>query len=224
MRRCLKFLNFVLPGAGFVAFLATSQQPLEAVDFNRVIQILKQRPIDSKCERTLARLETRIERDWWKKAPHFVDAADLREAHQRGEIEPLRAIKGVRYSSNMIIRFGRPEAFDTLDRLAQDFRSELARQRLDPLKVDLIVTSLIRTLDYQQHLIRLGRPAAIKSSHTQGLAIDISYSWLAQNEPRYAYALRSVLRRWASQGLINVVQERQQGVWHIGLSPKLFNP
>ena len=197
------------------------QGPLLAVDFEKIIQTLKARPISGKCERTLARLQTRIERGWWKGVAHFPDQASIESALATGQLEPLRKIEGVRYSAKMAIQYARPKAFEALDLIAQNFRKTLDMKGLDPRKVDLIVTSMVRTLEYQRSLIAQEFPASSSSSHTQGFAFDISYSWLEEKEPDYAKALEEVLEDLRSRGLVNIVKERQQGVWHIGLSPLL---
>ncbi|MBM3309538.1 MAG: hypothetical protein FJY77_04720 [Candidatus Altiarchaeales archaeon] len=96
---------------------------------------------------------------------------------------------------------------------------------LDPKGVRLRITSLARTTEYQQKLIREGYPAAEKSSHTKGEALDIYFEWLAENKPDHARALADVLGRMKAEERINVVMEhmniggKPHRVLHIARNP-----
>ncbi|WGK68399.1 DUF5715 family protein [Candidatus Haliotispira prima] len=69
-----------------------------------------------------------------------------------------------------------------------------------------LVTSILRTVEHQNHLKKIGYPAVDNSSHCCGYAADIELRWLLNNKPDVAEILLSILHLYYEKRIINFVQ------------------
>lgn len=172
------------------------------------------------AERDHAVRSSEVERIWWAPRRVYLTDLDIAQDVALGQLVILsRMNNGYRISSNVKNSVATPEMRLFLADLVRQWRVQLIRSDLDPLRHDLIVASLIRTQTHQNELIAQGAPAADVSSHSKGVAVDIGKIWFERNDRGYADALYSVLQSMADKGQINLIAEDLAGVWHIALSP-----
>jgi hypothetical protein len=171
----------------------------------------------------LERLETRIraqkERRWWKGRPILATQADLERAIAEGRVSPMRDLPGLGMSTNNKMPYTTPVLELAQQDILSAFNENLIRRGINPDK-KLVITSIIRTKEYQIGLIAEKYPAATRSSHTLGVAFDISTQWFEEKAPEYARVLHGTLfQNFRKAGKANVIREELQKVWHIGISP-----
>jgi hypothetical protein len=98
-----------------------------------------------------------------------------------------------------------------------DFLTEIARAHHSQFHKPLIVSSAVRTVEYQTHLMRINGNAAdaegdIVSPHLTGATIDIAKSGLSRRELQW---MRSELIAYQNAGVIDVEEEFHQRCFHI---------
>jgi hypothetical protein len=179
-----------------------------------------------------------IDLAWWTDVPDLVDAAaidastelvDLVEARARGEVRfgfgvasdalsrrvrdyavqrllPEREPRG----PGLPFAAARPEMVALLN----DITDAVARRAPDGTPA-IWVTSIVRSVEHQRHLRRLGFTALLPSVHCRGWAADVEIAWF----DRFGAAdvLRDVLIDFQQQGQLNVIDEGR--AWHLCLSP-----
>ena len=99
-----------------------------------------------------------------------------------------------------LLSFVRPEARDVVHEVARRYHERF--QRLLP------VTSLVRTQRYQRRLTRVN-PNASKleqAPHTTGMAFDISYKYMANDEQNF---VMEVLAEFEREGRVEALRERR---------------
>ncbi|HYK27873.1 MAG TPA: DUF5715 family protein, partial [Streptosporangiaceae bacterium] len=79
----------------------------------------------------------------------------------------------------------------------------------------LWVTSLVRSVEHQLHLQRLGYAALLPSAHCVGYAADIEMTWFRRFQADQI--LQNLLLERQGAGDINVIDEGQ--AWHVCLHP-----
>jgi hypothetical protein len=99
------------------------------------------------------------------------------------------------------------------------FLATLARAHYAHFHTPLQVNSAVRTVEFQQHLIRINGNAApaegdIASPHLTGQAIDIAKHGLSRTEIAW---LRGYLLPLVQEGKIDVEEEFQQACFHISV-------
>src|SRR5688572_10485597 len=99
-----------------------------------------------------------------------------------------------------LLSFVRPEARDVVLEVAQRYHERFGRL--------LPVTSLVRTQRYQRRLSRVNPNAALidQAPHTTGMAFDISYKYLANDEQNF---VMEVLADFEREGRIEALRERR---------------
>jgi hypothetical protein len=102
------------------------------------------------------------------------------------------------------------------------FLDTLARQHYARFQTPLQLTSAVRTVDFQQHLIHINGNAApaqgdTASPHLTGQAIDIGKKGLTMAEIAW---MRGYLLPLVQQGKIDVEEEFQQSCFHISVYKK----
>jgi hypothetical protein len=99
-----------------------------------------------------------------------------------------------------LLSFVRPEARDVVLEVAQRYH-----ERFDRL---LPVTSLVRTQRYQRRLSRVNPNAALidQAPHTTGMAFDISYKYMGNDEQNLVMEVLAELER---EGRIEALRERR---------------
>jgi hypothetical protein len=98
-----------------------------------------------------------------------------------------------------------------------DFLSDLSRAHEAQFHKPLIVSSAVRTVEYQKHLMRVNHNAAeaegdIVSPHLTGATIDIAKSGLSRKEMQW---MRDHLFAYQTAGVIDVEEEFRQRCFHI---------
>jgi hypothetical protein len=98
-----------------------------------------------------------------------------------------------------------------------DFLTELARAHHTQFHTPLMVSSAVRTVEYQMRLMRINGNAAdaegdIVSPHLTGATIDIAKSGLSRRELQW---MRSELVAYQNAGVIDVEEEFHQRCFHI---------
>jgi hypothetical protein len=78
------------------------------------------------------------------------------------------------------------------------------------------VNSIVRSVDHQRKLRRLGFSALLPSAHCRGWAADIELNWFERFGA--AEALREVLLGQLDAGVLNVIDEGR--AWHVCLAPE----
>ncbi|TVQ80683.1 MAG: hypothetical protein EA369_01650 [Bradymonadales bacterium] len=178
--------------------------------------------LQRRLERILARLRVRPEQRWREGREFYETDADVRAALENGELIETTERPGVGISGNMTYKVSTPILDRVMDKIAEDFIQALETEGLDTQNTKIVVSSIVRPHDYQQLLAGEGRPSASRSSHSYGIAFDISYQWFEEHSPQKAEVLRTVLERFQAEGKINLVQEEFEQVWHIAVSPEFY--
>ncbi len=98
-----------------------------------------------------------------------------------------------------------------------DFLTALSRAHMTQFHRALVVSSAVRTVEYQKRLMRTNHNAAdaegdIVSPHLTGATIDIAKSGLTRNEMQW---MRAELLAYQNAGLIDVEEEFRQRCFHI---------
>lgn len=171
-----------------------------------------------RLERTEARILARPEQAWWTE-DSIQDLADLERRIAEGRVIKALDRPGVGISARMDFKYSTPRLDAAMDQIAVEFKAALDAKGLDSPQTKLVVTSILRTEEFQKELIQNGNPAAVRSSHTRAIAFDVSYRWFEENAPEKAAVLKELLEAYHFAGKINLIREELQGVWHIALSP-----
>jgi hypothetical protein len=98
-----------------------------------------------------------------------------------------------------LLSFIRPEARETLLKLAHDYHEQFGRR--------LPITSLVRTQRYQRRMVR-NSPNATgvdMAPHTTGMAFDISYKFMAPDEQNF---VMQKVSRLEDEGKVESLRER----------------
>lgn len=84
-------------------------------------------------------------------------------------------------------------------------------------KIMIQVNSLIRTIEHQNQLLKIGYTYSTFSAHCKGYAVDIERKWYVMNDRPLFRIINSCLKMYAEKGIINLIDEGL--VWHICLNP-----
>lgn len=139
------------------------------------------------------------------------DDADLADRIARGMLVPVPV------SSALAVNPALPEDRRYCRPWTASFLTDLARAHDSEFHKPLIVSSAVRTVEYQRHLMRRNHNAAaaegdIVSPHLTGATIDIAKSGLSRREMAW---MRDRLLGLQNQGLIDVEEEFRQACFHI---------
>jgi len=98
-----------------------------------------------------------------------------------------------------------------------NFLNDLSRAHSAVFHKPLVVSSAVRTVEYQKHLMRVNRNAAeaegdVVSPHLTGATIDIAKSGLSRREMEW---MRGELLAYQNAGVIDVEEEFRQRCFHI---------
>ncbi len=112
-----------------------------------------------------------------------------------------------------------PETADLLNTIGITFQEKMREKNAGNYRV--IVTSVLRTVEFQNQLMRRNRNASTESAHYFGTTIDITYREfynVDSGEPEHSYqaaeALRETMLDLREQCRLLVVRERRQPVYH----------
>lgn len=113
------------------------------------------------------------------------------------------------------------------------FLNDLSRAHYARFHTPLVITSAVRTVEFQKHLVRINGNAApptgdVASPHLYGQAIDLGKRGMSMTEIAW---MRAYLTPVESSGKVDVEEEFQQACFHIsvyrrylGLPPKKNGP
>jgi hypothetical protein len=157
---------------------------------------------------SLVRQNVRSEADYLER---IEDDADLQDRIARGVLVPVPQSAGLAVNDKLPQdrRYCRP--------WTATFLKDLARAHEAQFHAPLIVSSAVRTVEYQKHLMRTNGNAAdaegdIVSPHLTGATIDIAKSGLTRRELAW---MRVHLLTMQNAGRIDVEEEFRQACFHI---------
>jgi hypothetical protein len=137
--------------------------------------------------------------------------ADLHERIARGQLVRVPESDALAVNANLPVdrRYCRP--------WTATFLTDLSRAHQAQFHHPFEVSSAVRTVEYQKHLMRTNGNAApavgdIASPHLTGATIDIAKSGLGRSE---IYWMRDRLNSLQSEGKIDVEEEFRQSCFHI---------
>jgi hypothetical protein len=139
------------------------------------------------------------------------DDADLQDRIARG------MLVHVPETSALNVNPALPEDRRYCRQWTADFLSDLSRAHEAKFHKPLIVSSAVRTVEYQRRLMRINHNAAdaegdIVSPHLTGATIDIAKSGLSRRELQW---MRDHLFAYQTAGVIDVEEEFRQRCFHI---------
>jgi hypothetical protein len=141
------------------------------------------------------------------------DEADLSDRIARGALVPIPASTGLTVNPDLPEhhRYCRPWTARFLADMGRSFEAEFH----SPLQL----SSAVRTVEYQKHLIAINGNAApaegdIASPHLTGSTIDIAKSGMTRQQIGW---MRSFLLPLQAAGKIDVEEEFQQSCFHISV-------
>lgn len=152
--------------------------------------------------------------------------------NERSEEEALERIEDDadlqdRIARGMLVRVPESSALSVNPELPDDrrycrpwtanFLTDLSRAHNAVFHKALVVSSAVRTVEYQKHLMHVNHNAAdaegdIVSPHLTGATIDVAKSGLSRREMQW---MRSELLAYQNAGLIDVEEEFRQRCFHI---------
>jgi hypothetical protein len=157
---------------------------------------------------SLTRQNERMEADGLER---ILDEQDLASRIDEKLLVPIPSSNGLMVNPDLIEthRYCRP--------WTANFLSDLAGEHAAEFHKPIIVSSAVRTVEYQQHLMRRNHNAAaaegdIVSPHLTGGTIDIAKSGMSRKEIVW---MRNRLLSMQTAGLIDVEEEFRQPCFHI---------
>jgi hypothetical protein len=225
------------------AVLDATPQGLVGARETLLLELARHRPNQHRRAANLTALVrsyllSRIDVMWWRDAPTFRTTAQVDASTDLVDLEWLRRRdllrfryaeqptsllgRGVRAARRRLLPHAQPNTCGLRFRRARrevigllnDIGREFAR-RTPPGTPPLWVTSLVRSVEHQHELRRLGYAAMLPSGHCLGYAVDLELSWFQRYGVRDTLAELLLARQRA--GEINVVDEGQ--TWHVCLAP-----
>ncbi|WP_348265327.1 DUF5715 family protein [Telmatobacter sp. DSM 110680] len=139
------------------------------------------------------------------------DDADLQDRIARG------LLVRVPESGALIVNAALPEDRRYCRPWTADFLTSIARAHQSQFHSPLVVSSAVRTVEYQKRLMRINGNAAdaegdVVSPHLTGATIDIAKSGLSKKEMLW---MRNQLLAYQNAGVIDVEEEFHQRCFHI---------
>lgn len=100
-----------------------------------------------------------------------------------------------------------------INQLAADVASQVRRNK--PFRV--LINSVMRTVEYQNSLAKLGYVAPRYSAHTAGYAVDVERLWYERHDRQAYEAIENVLGALFAKQAVNLIEEGTH--WHVCLNP-----
>ena len=157
---------------------------------------------------SLVRQNERVEQDTLER---IEDDSDLQDRIDRGLLILIPE------SSGLMVNPALPENRRYCRPWTADFLTDLSRAYEAKFHKPLVVSSAVRTVEYQKRLMRTNRNAAdaegdIVSPHLTGATIDIAKSGLSRSQMQW---MRDHLFAYQTAGVIDVEEEFRQRCFHI---------
>jgi len=196
---------------------ATGRTPqLRRVSLTRRRIPLPNSPLKGSLE-SLTRQNERMEADGLER---ILDEQDLADRIDQKLLVPVPV------SSSLAINTDLPETHRYCRSWTAAFLSDLADEHATQFHKPLIVSSAVRTVEYQHHLMRHNHNAAaaegdIVSPHLTGGTIDIAKSGMSRKELVW---MRDHLLTMQNEGKIDVEEEFRQACFHITVYKNYVTP
>lgn len=138
--------------------------------------------LDQKHKREVL-AENAIERSWYHKTPGFKSSEQILAAFgtkrlaqvvENDNFLPIRRLRNPQLVSTYPA-YLTTDANTLLLEIGQAWRMQMKAEKLDP-SIRLAITSLVRTVPYQNTLVKAGKLADPDSAHTRGEAFDLDAS------------------------------------------------
>jgi hypothetical protein len=175
---------------------------------------------------------------WWGSVPDFSDDASVERASDLVDLRDLRRAGAIDFgfgvASDGLVHRGRDYLVHRLLPHREPQGAGLPFVRARPAMVAMLneiagitakkapsgappvwVNSIVRSVEHQKKLRRLGFSAIFPSAHCRGWAADIELAWFERFGA--ADALREVLLGQLDDGVLNVIDEGR--AWHVCLAP-----
>jgi hypothetical protein len=148
--------------------------------------------------------------------PRIEDVGQLEELKSTQQLVPLEDTKTFQVSPTLDpeYRYAKP--------WTRDFIADLSQAYYDKFHAPLVVTSAVRTVEYQRKLRRRNKNAApdsgeTASSHLAGLSIDIAKRGMTRAQHKW---FENYLADMRDQNLVEAAEERRQACFHIMVSER----
>jgi hypothetical protein len=148
------------------------------------------------------------------------DDVQLQQLEERGVLVPISETQylGISHSLKENRRYARPWTAQFVDDMSREFYQKFHK----PLEV----TSAVRTVEQQRHLMRFNHNAApaegeIASSHLAGTTIDIGKRGLSRKQHKW---VADYLANMKVRDVIEPEEERRQACFHIMVSQRYPYP
>src|SRR5438270_2766152 len=148
------------------------------------------------------------------------DDLQLQQLEERGVLVPITETQylGISRSLKENRRYARPWTAQFVDDMSREFYEKFHR----PIEV----TSAVRTVEQQRHLMRFNHNAApaegeVASSHLAGTTVDIGKRGLSRKQHKW---VADYLARMKAQDIIEPEEERRQACFHIMVSQRYPYP
>lgn len=148
--------------------------------------------------------------------PRIEDAGQLEELKATEQLVPLEDTRSFQISPKLDpeYRYAKP--------WTRDFVADLSDAYYEQFHTPLVVTSAVRTVEYQKKLRRRNRNAAPEtgdtaSSHLAGLTVDIAKRGMTRAQHKW---FENYLAGMRDQNLIEAAEERRQACFHIMVSER----
>ncbi|PYY22474.1 MAG: hypothetical protein DMG62_13510 [Acidobacteria bacterium] len=148
------------------------------------------------------------------------DDAQLEQLEERGVLVPIVSSEYLTVNPYLKEnrRYARPWAVQFVDDISREFHQQFGR----PLQV----TSAVRTVEQQWHLMRFNHNAApaegeVASSHLAGTTVDIGKRGLTRKQHKW---VANYLARMKEQDVIEPEEERRQACFHVMVSQRYPYP
>src|SRR5664280_2561602 len=175
---------------------------------------------------------------WWGAVPDFLDDRAVEQAPDMVDLRRLKRDGGVTFgfgvASDGLVHRGRDFLVHRLSPDREPRGPGLPYVRARPAMVSTLnevaaitaqkapgntppiwVNSIVRSVEHQKKLRRLGFSALLPSAHCRGWAADVEVEWFERFGA--ADVLREVLLSQLDAGVLNVIDEGR--AWHVCLSP-----
>ncbi len=211
---------------------------------NRFNYFLKNPTVASSEERKKIKSSLKLEYKWWGDKQPYKRVEEIIEDCKNGKLLRVASTN----SFKLIMRLENPDLTDwqpyasssvisLLQRVGEAWRKKMREAGLSD-DIRLPITSLVRTVKYQNNLIEQGKLAAENSSHTKGQSFDIdgcgyyidddvvnprfTPNYKEIYEPMVHALLRETLEEMKSDGSLNYIPEYENTdnrCFHVTCSP-----
>jgi hypothetical protein len=148
--------------------------------------------------------------------PRIEDESQLEELKASDQLVPLEDTKSFQISPTLDpeYRYAKP--------WTRDFIADLSDAYYEQFHTPLVITSAVRTVEYQRKLRRRNKNAApdtgdTASSHLAGLSIDVAKRGMTRAQHKW---FENYLAGMRDQNLIEAAEERRQACFHIMVSER----